>query len=161
MWESRWTSWAVRPNEPKLFPGVDELVKIYWSAGCFGIGHNLSLCQLTSEDIKHHFIIIRQDYYYSELYYRAQLLRQGRAQNVPAPTRTLSHTLSKATLTETCLQNCENVSVASNDVPRCQTDCDTTDYSARLGHDSVLTGAVQLQRVKFLNFSTTEAGDVL
>ena len=25
---------------------------------CFGIGHNLSLiCQLTSEDIKHHFII--------------------------------------------------------------------------------------------------------
>ena len=26
---------------------------------CFGIGHNLSLiCQLTSEDIKHHFIII-------------------------------------------------------------------------------------------------------
>ena len=28
-------------------------------APCFGIGHNLSLiCQLTSEDIKHHFIII-------------------------------------------------------------------------------------------------------
>ena len=26
---------------------------------CFGIGHNLSLiCRLTSEDIKHHFIII-------------------------------------------------------------------------------------------------------
>ena len=26
---------------------------------CFGIGHNLSLiCQLTSEDIKYHFIII-------------------------------------------------------------------------------------------------------
>ena len=26
---------------------------------CFGIGHNLSLiCQLTSEDIKHHFITI-------------------------------------------------------------------------------------------------------
>ena len=26
---------------------------------CFGIGHNLSLiCQLTSEDIKHHFFII-------------------------------------------------------------------------------------------------------
>ena len=74
-----------------------------------------------------------------------QLLRQGRAQNVPAPTRTLSHTLSKATLTETCLQNCENVSVASTDVPRCHWNWHY--YSARLGHDSVLTGAVQLQRV--------------
>ena len=29
---------------------------------CFGIGHNVSLiCQLTSEDIKHHFIIIMHE----------------------------------------------------------------------------------------------------
>ena len=29
---------------------------------CFGIGHNLSLiCQMTSEDIKHHFIIIKNN----------------------------------------------------------------------------------------------------
>ena len=45
VWESRWTSWAVRPNKPSGFRGP-----------CFGIGHNLSLiCQLTSEDIKQHF----------------------------------------------------------------------------------------------------------
>ena len=38
-----------------LLVSVD--VKIYWT--CFGIDHNLSLiCQLTSEDIKQHFIII-------------------------------------------------------------------------------------------------------
>ena len=29
---------------------------------CFGIGHNLSLiCQMTSEDIKHQLIIIREE----------------------------------------------------------------------------------------------------
>ena len=40
------------PNEPSGFRGRKELLK-----PCFGIGHNLSLiCQLTSEDIKHHFI---------------------------------------------------------------------------------------------------------
>ena len=47
----RWTSWAVRPNEPSGFRGRRFIEP------CFGIGHNLSLiCQLTSEDIKHHFI---------------------------------------------------------------------------------------------------------
>ena len=51
VWESRWTSWAVRPNEPSGFRGRKELFE-----PCFGIGHNLSLiCQLTSEDIKQHF----------------------------------------------------------------------------------------------------------
>ena len=52
-WESRWTSWAVRPNEPSGFRGRN------WRfiEPCFGIGHNLSLiCQLTSEDTKQHFI---------------------------------------------------------------------------------------------------------
>ena len=51
MWESRWPSWAVRPSELSGFRGYIE--------PCFGIGHSLCLiCQLTSEDIKHHFIII-------------------------------------------------------------------------------------------------------
>ena len=50
LWESRWRSWAVRPNEPSGFRGRKELLHR---------GHNLSLiCQLTSEDIKHHFIIV-------------------------------------------------------------------------------------------------------
>ena len=38
--KSRWTSWAVRPNEPSGFRGRKDLEP------CFGIGHNLSLiCQ--------------------------------------------------------------------------------------------------------------------
>ena len=42
VWESRWPSWAVRPNEPYVEP-------------CFGIGLSLSLiCQPISEDIKQH-----------------------------------------------------------------------------------------------------------
>ena len=41
VWESRWPSWAVRPNEPSGF----------------SIGLSLSLiCQLTSEDIKQHYL---------------------------------------------------------------------------------------------------------
>ena len=45
-------SWAVRPNEPSGFRGRKELLN-------HGIGHNLSLiCLMTSEDIKHQFIII-------------------------------------------------------------------------------------------------------
>ena len=56
MWELRWPSWAVRPNEPSGFRGRKAILNI---EPCFGIGHSLSLiCQLTSEDIKHHFIII-------------------------------------------------------------------------------------------------------
>ena len=48
VWESRWTSWAVRPNEPSGFRGRKDSV----TAPCFGIGHNLSLiCLMTSEDI--------------------------------------------------------------------------------------------------------------
>ena len=45
--------WAVRPNEPSGFRGRSNIEPY------FGIGHSLSLiCQPTSEDIKHHFIII-------------------------------------------------------------------------------------------------------
>ena len=56
VWESRWPSWAVRRNEPSGFRGRKELFE-----PCFDIGHNLSLiCQLTSEDIKQHFIIINR-----------------------------------------------------------------------------------------------------
>ena len=41
-----------------LLASVD--VKIYIVEPCFGIGHSLSLiCQPTSEDIKHHFIVIK------------------------------------------------------------------------------------------------------
>ena len=55
VWESRWPSWAVRPNEPSGFRGRKAIT----IEPCFGIGHSLSLiCQLTSEDIKHHFSII-------------------------------------------------------------------------------------------------------
>ena len=42
-------------------PGLSVLTSLLVSViePCFGIGHSLSLiCQLTSEDIKHHFIII-------------------------------------------------------------------------------------------------------
>ena len=47
-------SWAVRPNQPSGFRGHKRFIE-----PCFGIGHNLSLIyQLTSEDIKQHFIII-------------------------------------------------------------------------------------------------------
>ena len=45
-------------------PGLSVLtnllvsVDVKYTEPCFGIGHSLSLiCQLTSEDIKHHFII--------------------------------------------------------------------------------------------------------
>ena len=54
VWESRRTSWAVRPNEPSGFRGREELL----NRASIGIGHNLSLiCQATSEDIKHQLII--------------------------------------------------------------------------------------------------------
>ena len=47
VWESRWPSWAVGPNEPYGFHGR--------KAPCSHIGLSLSLiCQLTSEDIKQH-----------------------------------------------------------------------------------------------------------
>ena len=50
VWESRWTSWAVRPNEPSDFRGRKDL-----------LNHASALvsacpCQPTSEDIKQHFI---------------------------------------------------------------------------------------------------------
>ena len=49
VWESRWPSWAVRPNEPSGFRGRKAI--------CFGTGLSLSLiCQLTSEDIKQHYL---------------------------------------------------------------------------------------------------------
>ena len=45
VWESRWTSW------------LSVLTTLLVIEPCFSIGHNLSLiCQLTSEDIKQHFI---------------------------------------------------------------------------------------------------------
>ena len=52
VWESRWPSWAVRPNEPSGFRGRKAMRE-----PCFGIGISLSLiCQLTSEDIKQHYL---------------------------------------------------------------------------------------------------------
>ena len=44
VWKSRWTSWAVRPNEPSGFRGRKELSNLFL------------ICQLTSEDIKHQLI---------------------------------------------------------------------------------------------------------
>ena len=44
------------PNEPSGFCGRKAIMI---EGPCFGIGHSLSLiCQLASEDIKYHFIII-------------------------------------------------------------------------------------------------------
>ena len=56
VWESRWPpSWAVRPNEPSGFRGREDLLN---HASALVTTTDLSLiCQLTSEDIKHHFII--------------------------------------------------------------------------------------------------------
>ena len=49
---------AVRPNEPSGFRGRKDFLN---PEPCFGIGLSLSLiCQLTSEDIKQHFIITRK-----------------------------------------------------------------------------------------------------
>ena len=46
-------SWAVRPNEPSGFRGRKAIIE-----PCFGIGLSLSLiCQLTSEDIKQHYLL--------------------------------------------------------------------------------------------------------
>ena len=57
MWESRWPSWAVRPNEPSGFHGHKAI-----------LNHALALvsacpCQLTSEDIKQHYLpsILKQN----------------------------------------------------------------------------------------------------
>ena len=52
VWESRWTSWAVRPNEPSGFRGRKELLN---RASAL-----VTTCQLTSEDIKHQFITVYQ-----------------------------------------------------------------------------------------------------
>ena len=53
VWELRWPSWAVRPNEPSGFRGCKSYIK-----PCFGTGLSLSLlCQLTSEDIKQHYLL--------------------------------------------------------------------------------------------------------
>ena len=46
-----------RPG-PSVLTSLLVSVDISYIEPCFGIGHSLSLiCQLTSEDIKHHFII--------------------------------------------------------------------------------------------------------
>ena len=53
VWESRWTSWAVRPNEPSGFRGRKAILNHASAA----VGLSLSLiCQLTSEDIKQHYL---------------------------------------------------------------------------------------------------------
>ena len=55
VWESRWTSWGVRPNEPSGFRGRKDLL----NRASAQVTTDLSLiCQLTSEDIKHQLIII-------------------------------------------------------------------------------------------------------
>ena len=52
VWESRWLSWAVRPNEPSGFHGHKAMLNT-----CFSNGLSLSLiCQLTSEDIKQYYL---------------------------------------------------------------------------------------------------------
>ena len=51
VWELRWPSWAVRPNEPSGFRGRKAIVNRAHAL----IGLSLSLlCQPTSEDTKHH-----------------------------------------------------------------------------------------------------------
>ena len=52
---SRWPSWAVRPNEPSGFRGRKELLN---RASALVTTCTSLICQLTSEDIKHQFIII-------------------------------------------------------------------------------------------------------
>ena len=53
VWESRWPSWTVRPNEPSGFRGRKAILN-YASAL---VSHSLSLiCQPTSEDIKQHYL---------------------------------------------------------------------------------------------------------
>ena len=47
VWESRWTSWAVRPNEPSGFRGRKDLLH----RACLSL-----ICHMTSEDIKHQLI---------------------------------------------------------------------------------------------------------
>ena len=57
VWESRWPSWAVRPNEPSGFREHKELLN-HARIGLRRIGLRLFLIfQPTSEDIKHHFNI--------------------------------------------------------------------------------------------------------
>ena len=78
--ESRWPSWAVRPNEPSGFRGCK------FTEPCFGISHSLSLiCQLTSEDIKHHFIIIITNAEYS--FTSTETRRLGRTDSPGRPPR--------------------------------------------------------------------------
>ena len=52
VWESKWTSWAVRPNEPSGFRGRKELLN---RASALV---TTCPCQLTSEDIKQHYITL-------------------------------------------------------------------------------------------------------
>ena len=76
--ESRWPSWAVRPNEPSGFHGCK------FTEPCFGISHSLSLiCQLTSEDIKHHFIITNAEYSFTS----TETRRLGRTDSPGRPRR--------------------------------------------------------------------------
>ena len=70
--ESRWPSWAVRHNEPSGFRGRKSYIE-----PCFGIGLSLSLiCQLTSEDIKQHYLLgshSRTDCLAAELFLNGRL----------------------------------------------------------------------------------------
>ena len=50
VWESRWTSWNVRPNEPSGFRGRKDLLNHASALVCLSL-----ICQPTSEDIKHPF----------------------------------------------------------------------------------------------------------
>ena len=50
VWESKWTSWAVRPNEPSGFRGRKDLLNHASALVCLSL-----ICQPTSEDIKHPF----------------------------------------------------------------------------------------------------------
>ena len=79
--ESRWPSWAVRSNEPSGFRGCKFIEP------CFGISHSLSLiCQLTSEDIKHHFrfiIITNAEYSFTS----TETRRLGRTDSPGQPPR--------------------------------------------------------------------------
>ena len=62
VWESRWPSWAFRPNEPYGFCHGQSNIE-----PCLGTGHSLSLiCQLTSEDMKLYIIVISLSLYQCE-----------------------------------------------------------------------------------------------
>ena len=79
VWELRWPSWAVCPNEPSVFHGCKYLLTM--------LRH---LSQLTSEDIKHHFIIYFIPFFFWGVTYWKQ--KQCTCMHVCARAHTHTHT---------------------------------------------------------------------